>query len=405
MSRHTIIGGGVAGVTAARELAGRVPDDGEIHILSAESYPYYPRPLLWRFIAGAMEQEQLYFQPLSWYEEKGIQFHLDTDVTALDGEAHRLTLGDGSEISYDRLLLATGARPFLPPVEGTDKSGVFTLRTLDDAKRIKAHAEQVPQAVVIGGGLLGLETARAIHEAGPSVRVIEIADHLLPRQLDAEGARVLRALLEEQGLEITTGSIVEAVLGDQSVEGVRMKEGWSIEAQLVLFSTGIRCRAALAQEAGLEVNRGAIVDEQMRTSVEDIFAAGDIAELEGDVGGIIPPAMDQAKVAAANMVVPGSEVYAGTLPTTTLEVAGARVTSLGQYNPEPDDAYQIVRHTDSERGLYRKFVLEDSRVVGAILLNDPPRAGLARQLIDREVHISEGLDRLVDDDFDLRSLL
>ena len=405
MSRHTIIGGGVAGVTAARELAGRVPDDGEIHILSAESYPYYPRPLLWRFIAGAMEQEQLYFQPLSWYEEKGIQFHLDTDVTALDGEAHRLTLGDGSEISYDRLLLATGARPFLPPVEGTDKSGVFTLRTLDDAKRIKAHAEQVPQAVVIGGGLLGLETARAIHEAGPSVRVIEIADHLLPRQLDAEGARVLRALLEEQGLEITTGSIVEAVLGDQSVEGVRMKEGWSIEAQLVLFSTGIRCRAALAQEAGLEVNRGAIVDEQMRTSVEDIFAAGDIAEFEGDVGGIIPPAMDQAKVAAANMVVPGSEVYAGTLPTTTLEVAGARVTSLGQYNPEPDDAYQIFRHTDSERGLYRKFVLEDSRVVGAILLNDPPRAGLARQLIDREVHISEGLDRLVDDDFDLRSLL
>ncbi|MBS3783685.1 MAG: NAD(P)/FAD-dependent oxidoreductase, partial [Anaerolineae bacterium] len=283
MSSHIIIGGGVAGVTAARQLAGRVSDDDDIHILSAESYPYYPRPLLWRFIAGAMEQEQLYFQPLSWYEKKGIQFHLDTDVTALDGEAHRLTLGDGSEISYDRLLLATGARPFLPPVEGTDRRGVFTLRTLDDAKRIKAHAEKLPQAVVIGGGLLGLETARAIREAGPRVRVIEIADHLLPRQLDAEGARVLRTLLEEQGLEITTGSIVEAVLGDHSVEGVRTKEGRSIEAQLVLFSTGIRCRAALAREAGLEVNRGAIVDEQMRTSVGDVFAAGDIAEFEGDV--------------------------------------------------------------------------------------------------------------------------
>lgn len=405
MSRYIVLGGGVTGVTAARGLADRVGDQDEVHMLSAESYPYYPRPLLWRFIAGAMEQEQLYFQPLSWYEKKGIQFHLDTTVAALNGETHRLTMDDGSEMTYDRLLLATGARPFVPPIEGTDKEGVFTLRTLDDAKRIKAYSEQVPRAVVIGGGLLGLETARAIQGAGPSVHVIEIADYLLPRQLDKEGARVLRALLEGQGLEITTGSVVEAVLGNQRVEGVRTKEGRSIEAQLVLFSTGIRCRARLAQDAGLEVNRGAVVDERMRTSVEDIFAAGDVAEFEGDIHGTIPPAMDQAEVAAANMVEPGSEVYAGTLRTTTLEVAGARVTSLGEYDPEEVDAYRIVRRADTEKGIYRKFVLREDRVVGAILLNDPPRAGLARQLIDQKVDVSGYHDRLVDDNFDLKSLL
>jgi nitrite reductase (NADH) large subunit len=405
MTRYVIVGGGVAGVTAARALADRVSQDDDILMLSRESYPYYPRPLLWRYIAGAKEEEGLYFKPLSWYEEQGITFRLDINVTDLDAEAHLLTLEDGEEIPYDRLLLATGARPFVPPVEGRDKSGVFTLRTLDDAKKIKAFAEEVPQAVVIGGGLLGLETARALGEAGPAAHVVEIAEHLLPRQLDAEGAQVLRSLLEDQGLGVTTGAIVEAILGGDRAERVRTKEGDVIEGQLVLFSTGIRCRAKLAKDAGLEVNRGAVVDETMRTSAEDVFAAGDVAEFRERIYGIIPPAMEQAEVAAANMVEPGSESYAGTVPSTTLEVAGARVTSLGEYDPEDEDAYGIVRHTDAERGLYRKFVLDEGRIVGAIMLNDPQRAALARPLIDRRIDVSADAERLTRDDFDLKSLL
>ncbi len=410
MNRYVIIGGGVAGVTAAQALADQVSDQDEIHVLSTEPYPYYPRPLLWRFIAGTMEQEQLTFQPLSWYEEKGIQFHVDVEVTALDGEAHRLVLDDGSYMTYDRLLLATGARPFVPPCKGTDKEGVFTLRTLEDAQKIKAYVEHVSRAVVVGGGLLGLETARALHEAGLNVQVVEIADYLLPRQLDQEGAQVLRGQLEGQGLAITTGAVVEAVLGDGRAESVRTEEADVIEGELVLFSTGIRCRAKLARDAGLRVNRGAVVDKHMRTSWEDTFAAGDIAEFEGEIHGIIPPAMEQAEVAAANMIEPGSEIYTGTLPTTTLEVAGARVTSLGEYNAEEDGSYRIVRYTDTEAGRYRKFVLRDGRIVGAILLNDPQRAGLARVLIDRDVVVSEhgrdvAVDHLVRDDFDLRSLL
>lgn len=404
MTRFVIIGGGVAGVTAARAMADRVSDGDEIHLLSAEPYAYYPRPHLWRFIAGTKGQEDLYFQPVSWYEERGIQVHLDTEVATLDKEAHRLQLTDGREMAYDRLLLATGARPFMPPVDGADKRGVFTLRTLEDAMEIRAYAQNVSRAVVIGGGLLGLETARALHQAGPTAHVIEIADYLLPRQLDEEGAQVLRSLLEDQGLEITTGAVVAAVLGGDAVAGVRTKDGVQIEGELVLFSTGIRCRAKLAEGAGLEVNRGAVVDERMRTGAEDVFAAGDVAEFEGEIHGMIPPAMDQAQVAAANMVVPGSRTYRGTLPSTTLEVVGARVTSLGDYNPE-EGTYQTIRYSDAERGLYRKFVVDDDRVVGAIMLNDPQRAALARQLIDRDVDVSGRLERLVRDDFDVKSLL
>jgi len=405
MTRYVIVGGGVAGVTAARSLADGASQGQEILMLSRESYPYYPRPLLWRYIAGTKEQDALYFKPLSWYEEQGITFELETEVTSLDVEAHRVILADGTEIHYDRLLLATGARPFVPPVEGRDKAGVFTLRTLDDAKRIKSYAEGAAQAVVIGGGLLGLETARALGEAGPAAHVIEIADHLLPRQLDAEGAHVLRGLLEDQGLAITTGAIVEAILGEDRAERVRTKDGEVVEAQLVLFSAGIRCRAKLAQEGGLEVNRGAVVDESMKTSAQDVFAAGDVAEFRGRIYGIIPPAMEQAEVAAANMKDPGSETYAGSVPSTTLEVAGARVTSLGEYNPEDEDGYQILRHADPESGLYRKFVLEEGRIVGAIVLNDPQRAAMVRPLIEQRTDVSMDAERLTSDEFDLRSLL
>jgi nitrite reductase (NADH) large subunit len=263
----------------------------------------------------------------------------------------------------------------------------------------------VAQAVVIGGGLLGLETARALREVGPEVCVIEVADHLLPRQLDSEGAHLLRILLERQGLGVTTGAVVDAILGGGAAEKVRTDGGRVIDGELVLFSAGIRCRARLARNGGLEVDRGVIVDEQMRTSADDVFAAGDVAEFKGSVYGNIPPSMEQAGVAAANMVEPGSALYTGTVPATTLEVAGARVTSVGTYDPDRGEEYQIVRRTDAQRGLYRKFVLAGGRLVGAILLNDPQRAAIARQLIDREIDVSEHADRLAEDDFDLGSLL
>ena len=401
--RHLIVGNGVAGVTAAQEIK-RADPAAEVHIYGAEPYPYYRRPLLWEFIAGQIEQDALYFRPADWYAERGIHLHLGIQVAALDPAAHRLGLAGGLAAEYDRLLLATGGRAFVPTCLGTDKQGVFTLRTLDDALALRAHAKTASSAAVIGGGLLGLETARALHSAGLDVTVVEFFPYLLPRQLDVEGAQVLQALLEAQGLHVVTGGTTQAILGHGPATGIRLQDGREIPGELVLFSAGIRSEISLAQAAGLAVNRGIVVDARLRTSAEDVFAAGDAAEFEGRVYGIIPPAIEQARVAAAQMVSPGSATYSGSLPTTTLKVAGAELTSLGDCVPETE-GYTQLRRTDVAAGSYRKLVLRGGRVVGAILLNDTRRVRPVTQLIAQGVDVSTYTDRLLDDDFDLQSLL
>lgn len=400
---HVIVGNGVAGVTAAQSII-RADPTAEVHIFGEEPYPYYRRPLLWEFIASQIEQDELYFRPAGWYAERGIHLHMGIRVTVLVPSEHRLTLSDGTAVTYDRLLLATGGRPFVPPCQGTDKQGVFTLRTLEDALAIKAYAQRVSTAVIIGGGLLGLETARALRTAGLDVTVVEFAPYLLPRQLDAEGAEVLQSLLEAQGLRIITSGATEAVHGDERADCIWLQDDRVVPGELVIFSTGIRSEVALAQAAGLEVNRGVTVDKQLQTSAEDVLAAGDAAEFEGRVYGIIPPAIEQARVAAANMVAPGSATYTGTLPATTLKVAGAELTSLGESTLDMNEAIQL-RHVDFPGGHYRKFVLREGRIVGAILLNDKERTRPIIQLIEQGIDVSANTDHLLDDDFDLTSLL
>jgi nitrite reductase (NADH) large subunit len=400
--KHVIVGSGVAGVTAAQAIR-RADADAEVHLFGAEPYPYYRRPLLWEFIAGQIERDALYFRPAEWYAENGITLHLGAEATELDPAARHIALADGTQVAYDRLLLATGARSFIPPSEGTEKDGVFTLRTLDDALAIKAYARDVDTAVVVGGGLLGLETARALHTAGLEVTIVEFFPYLLPRQLDEEGARVLQALLEAQGLHIVTGAITEAVLGTPCADCIQLQDSTRIPGDLVLFSTGIRSDTALAKEAGLEVNRGIVVNGHLQTSVEDVFAAGDAAEFEGIVYGIIPPAIEQARVAAANMAEPGSVTYTGTMPSTILKVAGAELTTLGEAVVEGEEYVQL-RHADAAGGHYRKIVLRGGRIVGAILLNDRARTQPLRQLIERGVDVSAHADQLLNDDFDLKSL-
>ena len=401
--KHVIVGSGVAGVTAAQVIA-RANPSAEVHLFGAEPYPYYRRPQLWELIAGQVEKDALIFRPPDWYAGRGIHLHLGVRVAALDSAAHTLALSDDSTVEYERLLLAMGARSFVPPCEGTDKEGVFTLRTMEDALAIKQHAHEVSVAVVVGGGLLGLETARALRAAGLDVTVVEFSSHLLPRQLDAEGAEVLRSLLEAQGLRIITGGATEAITGDGRADGVRLKDGREVPGELVLFSTGIRSEVTLAQEAGLEVNRGVVVDGHLRTSAADVFAAGDAAEFAGRVYGIIPAAIEQARVAAANMVELGSSTYTGTLASTTLKIAGAELASLGESTAE-GDAYTQLRRADVAAGHYRKFVLREGRIVGAILLNDKERTRPVAQLIERGVDVSAHADRLLDDDFDFKSML
>jgi len=402
----TIVGNGVAGNTAALTLS-RIAAGEQIDLYAAEPHPYYPRPLLPEFMAGELDQERLYFRPVSWYAERGITLHLSKTVARLEPDEHRLSLAGGEVVSYDRLLLATGGHAWIPPIQGADKPGVYSLRTLEDALSIAARAREARQAVVIGCGLLGLEAGRALQALGLDVSMIEFMSRPLPRQLDAEGAEVLQRLLEGPSVRIFLNAAAEAVLGSDAVTGLRLKDGREFDAQLVLVTAGMRSNTELARLSGLEINRGVAVDRHLCTSAKDVYAAGDVAEFEGRVYGIVPAAIAQARIAATNMAGNDSATYAGTLPSTTLKVAGIDLTSLGIIMPEEgrEGEYRELRHTDLDRGVYRKLVLRGGKIVGAIMLGDKAGVRTVTQLIEKGVDVSEHVPRLLDPGFDLSGLL
>lgn len=398
MDQLCIVGNGVAGVMAAQTIVRSRPGI-DVHVYAAEPYPYYRRPQLPDYIAGAIAEDDIFYRHPAWYEQQGIRVHLSTTVVEVDPQAYRLRLADGSTVPYDRLLLATGGVAWMPPIEGAHRQGVFTLRTLDDARTIRQFAQSATRAVVIGGGLLGLETARALRALRLEVIVLEFAPYLLPRQLDREGAAVLEILLQNMGIQAVTGATTEAILGNKRVRAVHLKDGREFPTDMVIFSTGIRPEGTLARQASLAVNRGIVVDEHMQTSAPDIYAAGDAAEANGIVYGIVPAAIEQARVAAANMVTPGSAIYSGTLPFTTLKVAGAELTSLGECTEESEDLLQL-RRADPQKGRYRKLALRNGRIVGAILLNEPEYVSPIRQFMERANDVSAYTDLLLEEEPD-----
>jgi nitrite reductase (NADH) large subunit len=408
MPRHLIVGNGVAGVTAAQNVA-RADPSAEVHVYGGEPYSYYQRPRLWQYLAGEVEQDDLYFRPLEWYAARGVQVHVDTQVMALDTAEHRIRLADGSWETYDRLLLATGGRSFIPPFEGADRQGVFALRSLDDALAIKRYADQVSSVAVIGGGLLGLETARALLAPGRRVSVIEIAPHLLPRQLDVTGAQVLQARLEAMGLHIYTGAATHSIMGlgsergDGRAHGVRLTNGRAVNGELIIVSTGIRSRIELAREAGLEVNRGIVVDAHLSTSAPDVYAAGDAAEYQGVVYGIIPAAIEQAQVVATNMANGSTATYEGTVPSTTLKVVGIDLTCLGDSTADGDE-YLVLRYSDQAAGVYKRLALREKKIVGAILMGEVEDARWLQQLIVDGRDVSAYGGRLLDGGVDIKAL-
>jgi nitrite reductase (NADH) large subunit len=397
-----IIGAGVAGVTAARGILSKAPE-AKVHIYTDETYPYYLRPKLPAFLAGEVSQEELFFRPKSWYEESGISLDLSSKVVQLRPGKREIVLADGSRVSYDRLLLATGSHSFMPPIEGNDKKGVFTLRTLDDAIAIRSYAEKSRRALILGGGLLGLEAGRALATLGLEVIVLERSGHVLRKQLDEEGASVLERLLEDRRVQTAKTAACKRVLGTDAVSGVVLESGEQLEGDLLLVSAGVRPNVQLAEEAGLEVNRGIIVDESLQTSHEDIFAVGDAAEYEGMVWGIIPAAVGQARVVASTLLGDTSTKYHGTVPSTTLKIVGIDLTSIGAVNAQGDD--EEIRKVDASRGIYKKLVIRGGRIVGAIFLGDRKSVTSVTRLISEETDISGHKEGLLDDDFDWKTVL
>jgi nitrite reductase (NADH) large subunit len=354
------------------------------------------------FLAGRMPYEKLFAFPENWNVRQRIDVHLGAKVAKIRPDERTVETGSGGVFPYDALLLASGARAAVPPLTGSELKGVFVLRTLDDALAILDHLRTHAHVAVLGGGLLGLEIARAIRGRGAEVSVVEFFDRLLPRQLDPAAAGILKHQIEKTGISVRLGAVSREILGAAEVRGIRFESGDEVEADLVVIAAGVKPELALAKDAGLTVERGIVVDDRLRTSRPEIFAAGDVAEHQGRVYGIIPASFEQARAAAGNML--GLDMpYSGTVPSNTLRVAGLYVTSAGEVNPEARGHEVLVRSVP-EDGLYKKIVLKEGRLVGAIWMGTKKGALEIGRFVALKKDVESRKGDLLEDTFDFAEM-
>lgn len=371
IARVVILGNGIAGVTAADHVR-RLHATCAIDLVGSERHYLYNRMGISRLIYGRSAMQGLHLLPETWYDEHHITTWLNTQATRIDLERREVAIGTGEMLPYDRLILAMGSRSAVPPTPGGDLDGIFVLREADDAMQVRAYAQRqgCRRAMVVGGGLLGLEAAYALHKLGLHVAVLERSERVLRRQLDARASHFLQTYLEGLGLEIVLRASVAEFVGEGRVREGLLTDGRRVPGDIALICAGIVPNSALAREAGLAVGEGVIVDERMQTNASDVFAAGDVAEFDKRVTGLWPVAVEQAEVAARNAL--GHErAYRGLVPPTGLKVVGVELASIGRFEPTGQDDEEVIALEDPVEGRYRKLVIVAGVIVGAILLGYP----------------------------------
>ncbi|MDP3017605.1 MAG: FAD-dependent oxidoreductase [Deltaproteobacteria bacterium] len=400
MKRYLIIGNGVAGARAAVRIRERDPE-GEIHIFTGEAYPFYYRVRFPELVAGEVTTKEITIHTKEFYQGKNISLHLEEPVVEVRPERREAISKQGHTYSYDLLLVATGGNAFVPPIQGNEKKGVFTLRTMRDAIEMKAFSERISQAILIGGGLVGLETGGALLRRSIKVAVIEHNPRILPRQIDPEGAQILQAKMETMGFSFFLNGQSEEILGKEKVEGVRLKDGRVVEGQMAIISAGVRPNIQLAKEMGLEMKNGILVNDRLETKSEGIFAAGDVAEHRGRVYGIWPAAQKQGEIAGTNMA-GGNESYEGTVVSNTLKVVGIDLTSTGEIDAE--GKFECVVRSDREKCSYCKVTFKENKIVGCILLGETRGRAELLSAIEKEADIKEIKNSILKEGFDFNQL-
>lgn len=395
--RIVVIGNGISGIIFSKTLR-ELDQDVEIDVFAREKYHYYPRPNLIDFLAERIPFERLFAFPEDWYTNQNIRIHLSKPVKKILSASREIELDQGHKERYDRLIVANGSYSFVPPFQGTEKKGIYTLWNLDDAYRILEYMADHPNVVVIGGGLLGLEIARALNTRGAQVGVVEFFDRLLPRQLDQQGASILQHHIERMGIKVRVGTVTEDFKGREEVSGVRFKGGDEWEADMALVAAGARPNISMVQEAGLDVERGLIVNEYLQSSDPLIYGVGDAVQHKGRVYGIIPASFEQARSAAHNVFGQQKE-YLGTIPSNTLKVMGVHLTSIGLVNPEEGE-FEEFRKEIREEGIYKKVVLQDGIIVGAIWMGTKDGVRDITRIITKKANVSEWKEALLEDEFD-----
>lgn len=369
--KYLIIGNGISGYYAADSIRKR-NTEADIHMLSSEKVLTYYRPQLSDYISKDIADKRFFVSPEEWYDKNNIKVSLGVRVEKINKDNNTVTLDNGSELCYDKLILATGASNFLPPIKGFEKKGVFVLRDVEDANKIKKEMKQAKNAVVVGGGLLGLEAAWEMKNAGMNVTVVELAPHLLSMQLDEEGSVLFEKAVSESGITALIGESADEILGDGSVTGLKLKSGNIVDADLILFSVGIRPNLTLAKEAGIAVNRGIVVNEKMETSIANIYACGDNAELNGRIYGNWPAASEMGKTAGANAA--GEEAaFKDFVSSVVFNAMNSQIFSVGDIKPK-GDIVEVISSVNAEKRVYKKLFFKDKKLVGGILMGDTKRS-------------------------------
>jgi nitrite reductase (NADH) large subunit len=362
--KYLIIGNGIAGISAAESIR-KADASAEITVLNSERYYHYSRPRVIEFLSGKADLDKITIKNVDFYEKNRIRLVLLVNVTKIDTASKKVVMEGGIEENYDKLIIAAGAHSFLPPVDGAVQEGVFTLRTIDDAKAIIDYSNGKKTAVVIGGGLLGIEAAMSLSARGLKTTIVEVFDRLLPRQLDKDSASVLQSMLESKGLNFLLPRQALSITRENGKLRINFKDNTPVEGDLVLFSSGIRPNLEIINGTGISTGRGIKVNNFMETSVPGVYAAGDVIEHNGMMYGLWPPAREQGNAAGLNAAGIKTE-YTGNVISAKLKTAGIDLASLGSTEAGAGIGVFTKKAGNS---FYRVFI-KDNKITGAILIGD-----------------------------------
>ncbi|HWU68518.1 MAG TPA: FAD-dependent oxidoreductase [Stenotrophobium sp.] len=388
-----MVGNGMAAMRVVEEILRIAPDLYDITVFGAERHGNYNRILLSPVLAGEKQVEEIMLNAPEWYARHGIALHTGDPIVSIDRPRRTVRSQSGYETTYDRMLLATGSNPIIIPVPGRDLPGVVSFRDLSDVDSMLAAARHGKYAVVIGGGLLGLEAANGLMRQGMKVTVVHLMDTLMERQLDRQAAAMLKTSLESRGLEFMMQAQTEEILGHDRVIGVRFKDDTVIPADLVVMAVGIKPSIELAKSCGLRVERGVIVDDTLQTFDPRIYAVGECVQHRNATYGLVAPLWDQANVCATHLAQMGFARYQGSVTSTKLKVTGIDLFSAGDFMGGEGTEDLVL--SDPRRGVYKRLVLKDNRIRGIVLFGDVADGAWYFELMQRGVDVSDLRQKLL----------
>jgi len=404
--RYIIVGAGPAGLSAVESIR-EIDKDNEIFLISAERYVGYSKPLITYLLGKMIEKTKMFYKTEEFLKESCVKVLPNTKIAGISTEDKLLFTESGEKIKYDKLLIATGGEPFVPNIEGLkNQSGVFTFTTWEEEERVETYIKEnnIDEAVVLGGGLIGLKTTEALMKLGLKVAIVELSDRILSVTFDKKASEIITRALEKEGCKVITNDTVIKVKGRKQVSKVVLKSGKEISTKLLIIAIGVKPNVGFLRDSGVKINKGIVVNEKMETSIKDIYAAGDCTEFLDLIDGkrktiaIWPVAVSQGKVAGYNMA--GKNVkYPGGIPMNSVELAGIPTVSVGHTNVNENINFEVL--TFESEDIYKKIILKGNKLVGAILVKNIDRAGIYTGLILQKADVSFFKDKLLDENFGL----